>query len=417
MSAPNSIRSRARPPRRWRVRRGRANRDSQLLRAVRGPAAGFGRGGRNARTDRHPADSAADGQYVWNDRATRRTSTIRPIHIRAIILHPRDKLAYPNNKEKWHPYWKLSDGMTVKADQILCLLDDQLIMTKRDTAKEIRKASYAVHKQAGEGVELVRRKIELYKKNPDAIAEARRSTISHSSAAFSKISLRPTKPSPSRIRKWRSPRSPSGSTRSAAAWTASSATCCQASGRIRPAGEKIFEIQSTEKVRLEGNARQRVRTPAESQHGCERRAGHSQCAARDAHRGHRQEVSGLAVTGHAERPLVVSAGLDGFVLVWDPNLANAQARPRSRTTCRTRSRSGAVACTPAGGTAVLAITGADDGKVRIWDLTNPDEVADEPEVRAGRLPQRGSRPPIAVSPDGKYRRHAPRAARSSSGTS
>ena len=294
-----------------------------------------------------PLTQCADGQYVWEQQGEAPV-VYDPAHPHpSIIFHPRDKLAYPNNKEKWHPYWKLSDGMTVKADQILCLLDDQLIMTKRDTAKEIRKASYAVHKQAGEGVELVRRKIELYKKNPDAIAEAQKiddltqpsrflENLAQANQAIAK-SDQEVAESEITLRKYQIRSRVDGIIRAVAKHPGE---------YVRP-GEKIFEIQSTEKVRLEGTL--------DSEY--ERRPNRNMVVSIEpaipsaplvTNRGHRQEVGGLAVTGHAKRPLVVSAGLDGFVIVWDPNIANAADQAAISHNLPHPVPAGAVACTPPG---------------------------------------------------------------------
>src|SRR5262249_8971507 len=59
-----------------------------------------------------------------------------------------------------------------------------------------------------------------------------------------------------------------------------------------------------------------------------------------------------------------------------------------------------VACTPPGSKEILAITGADDGKVRLWDLRNPDKLpttAKEPsDVDVSGIT------PIAVSPHGPF---------------
>ena len=64
--------------------------------------------------------------------------------------------------------------MTVEAGQILCLLDDQMITTKKIRRRRSGKRPTRSSKQAEMGVELVRRKIKLYKKNPDVIAEAQK---------------------------------------------------------------------------------------------------------------------------------------------------------------------------------------------------------------------------------------------------
>jgi WD40 repeat protein len=117
--------------------------------------------------------------------------------------------------------------------------------------------------------------------------------------------------------------------------------------------------------------------------------------------GHRQAVGSVAVTGHAGRPLIVSAGLDGFVKVRDPNLTRAKDRVDILHNLPHPVPARVVACTPPGTKPILAITGANDGKVRIWDLTDPNRLPSEPK----HVPADFHSSPvtaIAVSPDGKY---------------
>ena len=54
----------------------------------------------------------------------------------SIVFNPRDKIVYADNKEKWVPYWKLADGSVVAAEQILCMLDDQMVDTKNIDREE-----------------------------------------------------------------------------------------------------------------------------------------------------------------------------------------------------------------------------------------------------------------------------------------
>ena len=145
-------------------------------------------------------------------------------------------------------------------------------------------------------------------------------------------------------------------------------------GEVAKAGEAILEIQSTDRVRIEGNL------PAE----------YANLVKKDMPAviepmvpfgplpfadWHRQEVVSLAVTAHPGRPLVVSGGLDAAALVWDVTKTK-QSLPLSHP-------SGigvrAVACTgPAAKGGHWVATGADDGKVRLWDVSNPDKLPTKP---------------------------------------
>jgi WD40 repeat protein len=109
---------------------------------------------------------------------------------------------------------------------------------------------------------------------------------------------------------------------------------------------------------------------------------------------HRREVTGLAVTSHAGRPLVVSGGLDGVALVWEPH---AKKLPHSLPhPVAVRS----IAVTGPKSTQSIAATGGDDGKVRFWNLTNPDKL---PTKETG-ITDDGHAGPVTVlafSPNGK----------------
>src|SRR5205807_9808857 len=78
---------------------------------------------------------------------------------------------------------------------------------------------------------------------------------------------------------------------------------------------------------------------------------------------HRSEVTGLAVTSHPGRPLVVSTSADGSALVWDPNLGNEKNRPTTAHILPHQIPVRSVAVGPfvyKGTTpSVLAVTGAD----------------------------------------------------------
>ena len=149
-------------------------------------------------------------------------------------------------------------------------------------------------------------------------------------------------------------------------------------GEFVKAGEKIFEIQSTEKVRLEGQLDvqyARPRASADMVVTVEPAVPSSPVKSRTRATGRRSPAS--RSTGHAGRPLIVSAGLDGFALVWDPNLDTSEG-PRRHPAQPAAPGPGprSSPARPPGAKAMLAITGADDGKVRIWDLTNPRQAAD-----------------------------------------
>jgi WD40 repeat protein/biotin carboxyl carrier protein len=107
--------------------------------------------------------------------------------------------------------------------------------------------------------------------------------------------------------------------------------------------------------------------------------------------GHLQPVRAVAVTKDAKRPLIVSAGEDRTVRVWD-RLEGQKAVLPHDVAVR------AVACTPVGGEGNLCLTGADDGIGRIWDLDNPEPAK---SVRQLKNRHQARIVSVAFAPDGK----------------
>src|SRR5262245_14101524 len=333
----------------------------------------------------------ADGTVVVHDPARPHPS---------IVFHPRDIELNPLNREKWIPYWKLADGHVVAAGQVLCLIDDQMVTTKKKHAERMREAATAVRDEAQKGVGYVKDKIKLYEKNMGVIAPAQvlddlttlsrfQENLAQSTQAIVKAE-QDFDEAQLMIVKHRITSRVDGIIRNVAK---------RPGEYIRP-GEKIFDIQSTEKVRIEGNlAAQYARRLRPDMPVTVEPAIPSAPVA--SNWGHRQEVGGIAVTGHAGRPLIVSAGLDGSVLVWDPNLAGAKDRQALPHNLPHPVAVRAVACTPPGAQAMLAVTGASDGRVRIWDLGDPAKLPTKPQFEPTDFHLSGVTA-VAVSPDGRF---------------
>src|SRR5262249_41811692 len=98
-----------------------------------------------------------------------------------------------------------------------------------------------------------------------------------------------------------------------------------------------------------------------------------------------------AVSNDPKNPLVVSASEDGTVRIWGGPPRRPLWHPAPVR---------AVACTPVGAAENLCLTGAADGKARLWDLSaEQDQPIRELGGKTG-----GHRGPIncvAFSPDGK----------------
>jgi WD40 repeat protein len=109
--------------------------------------------------------------------------------------------------------------------------------------------------------------------------------------------------------------------------------------------------------------------------------------------GHLQDVTGVAVSKDPKNPVIVSSSEDGTVRVWD----RMTHRERQILWHPNNVSVRAVACTPAGASTNLCLSGAADGVGRLWDL---DSRSDKP-VRELTGQHRGAVTCVAFSPDGK----------------
>lgn len=108
--------------------------------------------------------------------------------------------------------------------------------------------------------------------------------------------------------------------------------------------------------------------------------------------GHVLEVTGVAVSKDAKNPLIVSVSEDGTARVWDI------LQRYERLVWDHKSPVRAVTCTGPGAAANLCLTGAADGKGRLWDL---NASADKPLLEL-QGQHRGAVTAVAFSPDGKW---------------
>jgi WD40 repeat protein len=328
-----------------------------------------------------------------------------------IVFNPREQQKYPDrdaktgkpmpeNRAKWVPYWKLAEGDEVAAGQILCMLDESLVTARMDASQKMIKAAEVGKTEAKKGVDYSQEKLNLYMGKPAEQLLSRTDILNDlttlarfaENLAQSEQTLAKAQgdleEAQVMLRKHFITSRVKGIVRSIA----------KRQGEVVRPGEKIFEIQSTEKVRLEGNLDVQYYRRVKRNMMVTVEPALPSDPVRSAP-GHRQEVTGVAVSGTAKRPLVVSVGLDGSALVWEPNLDDEPGRPGPHSLPHPVAVR-CVACTPPGGKS-LAITGADDGKVRVWDLSNPDKLPGSPAVEMADVHLAGVTA-IAVSPDGRF---------------
>jgi WD40 repeat protein len=167
-------------------------------------------------------------------------------------------------------------------------------------------------------------------------------------------------------------------------------------GEFAKAGETILEVQGTARFRVEGNvdvqdvSRLQLNMPVVVEPT--RPLGPEPYPAR-----HRQAVASVCVTAHKGRPLVVSGGMDSVALVWDVTKTRRQhalGHPAGQGVK-------AVATTSAKAATSLAATGTTAGRIRIWDLSNPDALPNQPLAEFEEA-HSGSVTSLSFSPDGAY---------------
>jgi WD40 repeat protein len=340
-----------------------------------------------------PLTRRSDGRYQWKP-ADGPTVIYDPEHPHPnIVFHPRDP-------ERRYPYWRLQEGDFVQAGQIVCLLDDQLIQTRREAAEKNRLAALEVRQQAQKGAEFAQRKIDLYKDNPTVIPQ---STILDDQIMLSRFlenlaqvnqqivkAEQELKEADLLIEKHRVKASVSGIIRNITRWP----------GEFVRAGDKILEIQSTDKIRVEGQLDVQYASRLQRHMTVEVEPALPSAPLISLY-AHRQPVGGLAVSGHRERPLVVSGSLDGTAVVWDPNLEQVAERSSLGRNLPHPAPVRAVACTPPGAPRQLAVTGAEDGRLRIWDIEEPERLAGQPRCE-GNETHLSAILAVAISPDGRY---------------
>lgn len=167
-------------------------------------------------------------------------------------------------------------------------------------------------------------------------------------------------------------------------------------GEFAKAGDVIMEIQSTERVRVEGKL--------DAQYATRLKKGMPAYIEPTVPLGpapyanwHRQGVTCVAVTAHPGRPMIVSGGEDATALVWDAFKTRQSHRLPNPTGVGIHS----IATTSAKAKRHLVATGGGDGKVRLWDLSNPDRLPAEPmkTLDGGHT---AAVEALAFSPDGRY---------------
>jgi hypothetical protein len=316
-------------------------------------------------------------------------------------VSPTDKDIYydPNDKGRQLPFKRLRIGDRIVKGMNVCLLNDLEVLVQIEASQRVKIASEKAIKEATEAERKISEQLEILRRggsspaeilNAEATLARYRENIYTSEREMAKADADEKRAMVIRRKH-----------RSTAAVTGIIINIMREPGEYVKAGEPLMEILSLEDVRIEGMLEahyadtvkpgMKVKIEPTLPVGPDMKAGHI---------AHRLDVTGVAITSHPNRPLVVSSSLDGTATVWDAMAPAGKSKSQTKLVHPVGVRSVAVTGAKAG--KHIAATGGDDGKIRLWDLSNPDRVsADKPmaEFAETHLAAVAS---LDFSPDGRY---------------
>ena len=316
-------------------------------------------------------------------------------------VDPNDPLIcyHPRDTEKTQPYRKLRENDLVKVGQTLCRLDEQNVVAQITMEEQMIVACDRAIEEGVKALESYRKTLAINEKlydngrGPVTILELEnlRATVARLAQDLAQQHQTKVKASGeetlARVQLTRYfIKSPVNGriTR-----------MLKSPGEYAQAGEAIMEIQSIDRVRVEGKL--------DVQYASRLRPGMPVYVEPTVPLGpapyanwHRQAVTSVAVTAHPGRPMIVSGGMDATALVWDAFKTRQSHRLPNPPGIGVRS----TATTGLGAKRHLVATGGEDGKVRIWDLTDPENLPNSP---AGELDgHTAAVTAAAFCPDGRF---------------
>lgn len=310
---------------------------------------------------------------------------------RRIVNHPRDK-------DKSRVFRTIWPGMVVQKGDVVAWLDASQVEAQYQNSKRLIESTKKGIQLANEGLELVKvlvKKFESAGQGAVSPTEVLQMLIQRS-----RFEENVTQTEQTQIKAYQDYETAESLLRKhqpIAAVTGRVTNVFKRPGEFAKAGDPILEIQSTEEVTIEGELP--VQYVGQVKEGSSVRIESTRPTAESREFGsvsHRREVTGIAVTSHPGRPLVVSGGLDGVALVWEPHAKKLPHTLPHAVAVRS------VAVTGGKAPGCTAATGSEDGKIRFWNLTNPDKLPTRDTD--AKLAEDGHSGPVnclAFSPDGK----------------
>jgi WD40 repeat protein len=296
-------------------------------------------------------------------------------------VDPKDKLIvyHPRDLEKKQPYRQLRENDRVTLGQTLCRLDERNVMAQIEMSTRLIESCDKAIVEGAKALESYRRvrdiTEELAKRPGKPVTELE---IENLRATVARLAQDLAQNEQTKVKS-------AGEEMLARVQLTRYFIKSPVNGRIvkllkspgefAKAGDIIMEIQSTDRIRLEGKL--------DAQYATRLRKGMPAYIVPTIPLGpapyanwHRQEVTSVAVTAHPGRPMIVSGGMDATALVWDAFRTRKSYRLPNPVGISVRS----VATTGRGAPQQLVASGGEDGKVRIWDLSNPDDPPREPRT-------------------------------------
>ena len=307
-------------------------------------------------------------------------------------------VAHPRDDKWWHYRWYEGDDVT--EGQVLALLDDSQAILQRDSLVASADAAKLAYEQsqkseggykealakldkvglAASGLERIKYEIEF---NQSQITTARIFQEFTKYDGDAKIAED----------RWRRHKVKSP-------FTGKIVTILRGRNETVKVGDAIIEVKNTARFRVEGKLEWQEAEKLQPYTPVTVEPIRSASPEPYSAVKHRQEVTGVAVTAHPGRPLIVSTSNDGTAIVWDVTGANANAPHGLQHPGGLGVRCVAVTADPKA-TQHLVATGCSDGKIRLFDVTR---VGDLPEKPTYELEESHGQAvtALAFSTDGKY---------------